>query len=287
MSVKFSGFSGLQTNPQHTLLINEDTWCVSFFFRLLAGSSTDSDLMNQIFLLTCQPTYPQATTVTNLDTGKTSQDVPGPYVVMTFALMKAYDPSLIGILGSVRAGIEQGNAMCSGVEAFRWHHVMMYGIPREDPGDGSDWTQGLYMFIDAVPVDILDNDIGRGHQSFFSTGNPSAIDPYHPADSTKDPDFSIRLGNPNMIQLWPGQFGTAYYPGQASFDLEHVAIWHGWTPEQADIVALRDKSKTPGDFASGLQVWWKLDETGGNDVGGSDSALVNAAAAGEHDLHIV
>jgi hypothetical protein len=285
MSVKFTGFSGLQTNPQHTLLINQDTWCVSFFFRLAAGSSTDSQLLNQTYLMTCQPAYPQATTITG--PGDVQQDVtPTPDVVMRFSLTKAYDPSLVGIFGEVGAGMEWATTYTSGVDAFASHHVLMYGVPTTVNEDGTNASQGLFMFVDANPVDVLDQDIGVGHMGFFSSGNPSAIDPYFPADTSKNPDFSIRLGNPNMIQLWPGWFGSAYYPGQVSYSLEHFAIWHGWTPQAADIVALRDRSQLPGDFATGLQIWWKLDSTSG-DVTGSDTALQNAASSGEHDLHIV
>jgi hypothetical protein len=276
MSLKFTGFSGLQTNPQHTLLINQDTWCLSFFFRLAAGSSTDSQILNQTFLLTCWPAYPQASSKS-------------PFTVMLISLLKAYDPSLVGILCNVSAGGEGADAFTSGVDAFAGHHVLVYGVPRElidadNPDEG--YTQGLFMYVDGSPVDTLDTDVGISHNDLFPDGGASAIDPYIPLDNTKDPDFSIRLGNPNMIQLQPGFFGPSYYPGQVSYTLEDVAVWHDFTPQMADVTALRDRAKRPGDFPSGLRVWWKLDATSGN-VSGADADLQNAASAGEHDLHIV
>lgn len=276
MSVLFTSFSGLQTDSQHALLINQDTWCVSFFFRLAAGSTTDSELMNQIFLLTGQPTYPVKPQTNH-------------HGVMEFFLMKAYDPSLVGIGVFVVAGGETAVAYTSGVDAFASHHVLLYGVPRvlKDPENpNSGYTQGLYMFVDGAPVDTLDNDVGVSHNDIWPDGGISAIDPYTPADNTKDPDFSIRLGNPNMIQLHPGIYGPSYYPGQASYSLEHVAIWHGFTPSSANIVALRDRAKYPSDFTSGLQAWWMLDSTSGT-VSGSDTDLQNAAAGGAHDLSIV
>lgn len=288
MSVLFTGFSGLQTAAQHALLINQDTWCVSFFFRLASGSSTDSELMNQTFLMTCQPTYPQATTIHNLTTNTDVSSTPSPNRLMQFSLMKAYDPSLIGIQGSVVAGGKQARTWTSGVDAFASHHVLMYGIPTQlvdQNNPDSGYTQGLFMFVDGSPVDSLDQDVGVGHNDWSATGGPSAIDPYFPADTTKSPDFSIRLGNPNMIQLWPGWFGPSYASGQVSFSLEHFAIWHSWTPSASNIVALRDRSKLPSDFSSGLQTWWKLDSTSGT-VSGSDTAIQNSAS-GSYNLSLV
>lgn len=297
MSVDFKGFSGLQTAPQHTLLINQDTWCISFFVRLLEGSSTDSDILNSTYIFSCDPTYTQASqiwysqgqpySVVPVEGWSSFQIDPSPDNVMQFVFQKSYDPSLVGIYGAVAYGGEWATAFIDGVAAFSTHHVLMYGVPRQlvDPEDpNGEWTQGLYLYLDGMPC-LIDQDLGTGYDPYTATGD-SAIDPYLPANHTRSPDFSIRLGNFNFNQRWPNR-ATILPPGEVSFSLWDVAIWHGWTPISEDIVALRDQSKTPDEVGTGLQCWWKLDGTSGQIVTGDAPGLVNLANPGTHNLAIV
>lgn len=303
MSIDFKGFSGLQTAPQHALLINQDTWCISFFVRLLEGSSTDSDILNSTYILSCDPTYSFATKI-----WYTVSDPIQPYSVVpvegwssgTFTqsdrqvvqilFLKSYDPSLVGIYGGVRAGGEWAQSWSDSLAAFKTHHVLMYGVPREliDPGNPKGgYTQGLYLYFDGDPASVLDEDIGRAHGYISSTGSEFAIDPYLPADSTKQPDFSIRLGNFNFAERWPTLSSGAPPTGSVSFSLWDVALWHDFTPTSGDIVSLRDQTKTPDQVGTGLQCWWKLDGTSGQIVTGDAPGLLNLANSGTYDLSIV
>lgn len=298
MSVDFKGFSGLQTAPQHALLINQDTWCVSFFVRLLEGSSTDSDILNSTFIFSCDPTYTQASTIwyspnhpysaVPVDGWNSLQEDQSPDQGVQFTFWRSYDPSLVGIYAGVKAGGEWADVHFDGLAAFKTHHVLLYGVPPQliDSGNpNSGYTQGLYLFLDGALAPVLNQDIGVGYDYWSSTGAPSIIDPYLPADPTKQPDFSIRLGNYNFNQRWPNR--AAMVPaGQASFTLWDVAIWHGWTPTSGDIVTLRDQANTPDHIGTGLQCWWKLDGTVGQTVTGSDAGLVNLANPGTYNLSI-
>jgi hypothetical protein len=78
------------------------------------------------------------------------------------------------------------------------------------------------------------------------------------------------LGGTNSVQLWTT--GTA---GQ-DFLVSDLAIWNGYALRFADVLALRDRTKNPGQISTPATSWWTCSGTPGANAAIGDPGLTDA-----------
>lgn len=126
--------------------------------------------------------------------------------------------------------------------------------------------------------DITSNPSGAHTLKIWLDGMPTGYVMEYYVGPIATLPWTLAIGNPD--------WGLTV-PGPVTFSIENVAIWHGgvthWVPSQSDVIALRDKTKTPKQVGptGALQAWWTLQGSPGTTPGGAgDQGLVNQANPG-------
>lgn len=274
MSVQFSGYSGLQTPFQKTLLIGQTTWAISMFVQIADSTTTASELLNRSCLL-----FPIAETPY-----QGPNPTLAPYVTNLF-LQKSFDPSLVMFAPSATAGHQTADAWTADVPAFASHHIV-WGVkePVAQNPDGS-WPQAFMFFLDANFQTLPGGDVNPAGGLDYPGWDGEVAQPGFVADQ----NWALRIGNVNFMSYLPGRYPTANPSGSVGFNIKNVAIWHGFFPSQSDVIALRGQAKQPNQVGppGSLVAWWKLNTTASGPVTDTDADLVNSANPGTYDLQVV